>query len=94
MKNKKPCLQVIVSHERYSQQEREGSYSKRLVVSTCYIETKQYGWTANMEHIMKTQALHDTSTMGYMAKKQLELIMKPDHSIIDTKRDQKRKFLR
>ena len=55
--------------------------SNRLVSSPCCIVTSQYGWTANMERIMKAQALHDTSTMGYMAaKKHLEI--KPDHSIV------------
>ena len=59
--------------------------SKRLVSSPCCIVTSQYGWTANMERIMKAQALRDTSTMGYMAaKKQLEL--NPDHPIIETLR--------
>ena len=59
--------------------------SKRLVSSPCCIVTTQYGWTANMERIMKAQALRDTSTMGYMAaKKQLEL--NPDHPIIETLR--------
>merc|ERR1739842_93206 len=47
--------------------------------------TSQYGWTANMERIMKAQALRDTSTMGYMAaKKHLEI--NPDHSIVETLR--------
>uniref|UniRef100_A0ACB8ER39 Uncharacterized protein n=1 Tax=Sphaerodactylus townsendi TaxID=933632 RepID=A0ACB8ER39_9SAUR len=44
-----------------------------------------YGWTANMERIMKPQALRDNSTMGYMAaKKHLEI--NADHSIIETLR--------
>ncbi|XP_047472007.1 LOW QUALITY PROTEIN: heat shock protein HSP 90-alpha-like [Penaeus chinensis] len=59
--------------------------SNRLVTSPCCIVTSQYGWTANMERIMKAQALRDTFTMGYMAaKKHLEI--NPDHSIIETLR--------
>lgn len=59
--------------------------SNRLVESPCCIVTSQYGWTANMERIMKAQALRDTSTMGYMAaKKHLEI--NPDHSIMNTLR--------
>jgi molecular chaperone HtpG len=60
--------------------------SNRLVESPCCIVTSQYGWTANMERIMKAQALRDTSTMGYMAaKKHLEI--NPDHPIIETLRE-------
>jgi len=59
--------------------------SNRLVDSPCCIVTSQYGWTANMERIMKAQALRDSSTMGYMAaKKHLEI--NPDHSIIENLR--------
>jgi len=59
--------------------------SNRLVDSPCCIVTSQYGWTANMERIMKAQALRDSSTMGYMAaKKHLEV--NPDHSIIENLR--------
>ncbi|XP_014676198.1 PREDICTED: heat shock protein 83-like [Priapulus caudatus] len=57
--------------------------SNRLVSSPCCIVTSQYGWSANMERIMKAQALRDTSTMGYMAaKKHLEV--NPDHPIVET----------
>merc|ERR1712026_233104 len=60
--------------------------SNRLVNSPCCIVTSQYGWSANMERIMKAQALRDTSTLGYMAaKKHLEI--NPDHSIVNTLRE-------
>jgi molecular chaperone HtpG len=59
--------------------------SNRLVSSPCCIVTSQYGWSANMERIMKAQALRDTSTLGYMAaKKHLEV--NPDHPIVETLR--------
>jgi len=60
--------------------------SNRLVSSPCCIVTSEYGWSANMERIMKAQALRDSSTMGYMAaKKHLEI--NPDHPIMKTLRD-------
>lgn len=59
--------------------------SNRLVSSPCCIVTGNYGWTANMERIMKAQALRDASTMSYMvAKKNLEI--NPDHSIVEVLR--------
>jgi len=59
--------------------------SNRLVDSPCCIVTSTYGWTANMERIMKAQALRDSSTMGYMAgKKHMEI--NPNHPIIETLR--------
>jgi len=55
--------------------------SKRLETSPVCIVTAQHGWTANMERIMRAQALRDNSTMGYMAaKKHMEI--NPKHSII------------
>jgi len=57
--------------------------SNRLVKSPCCIVTSQYGWSANMERIMKAQALKDSSTMGYMAaKKNLEI--NADHPIVNS----------
>ncbi|KAL5293098.1 HSP90AB1.2 family protein [Megaselia abdita] len=60
--------------------------SNRLVDSPCCIVTSQYGWSANMERLMKAQALRDSTTAGYMAgKKHLEI--NPDHPIIDNLRE-------
>ena len=59
--------------------------SNRLVESPCFIVTSQYGWSANMERIMKAQALRDTSTHGYMAAKKHHEI-NPDHPIMESLR--------
>jgi len=55
--------------------------STRIQDSPCCLVTSEYGWSANMERIMKAQALADTSQHQFMSpKKTMEI--NPEHPII------------
>jgi molecular chaperone HtpG len=60
--------------------------SNRLANSPCVLVTGEYGWSANMERIMKAQALRSNNMgMGMSSKKTMEI--NPQHSIIKALRD-------
>merc|ERR1712151_38358 len=60
--------------------------SDRMVNSPCSLVTGEYGWSANMERIMRAQALRGNTMSKYMmAKKTMEL--NPQHPIVKSLKD-------
>ena len=60
--------------------------SNRLDSSPCVLVTSEYGWTANMQRIMKAQALCGNDNMGFMMNKKI-LEINPYNNIIKRIKD-------
>jgi len=55
--------------------------SKRLSSSPCVLVSGKFGWSANMERLMKAQTLGDTASLEFMRGRRI-LEINPDHPII------------
>ncbi|KNA16992.1 hypothetical protein SOVF_084100 [Spinacia oleracea] len=55
--------------------------SNRLSSSPCVLVSGKFGWSANMERLMKAQTLGDTSSLEFMRGRRI-LEINPDHPIV------------
>ncbi|GJP29455.1 hypothetical protein CLOM_g16713 [Closterium sp. NIES-68] len=60
--------------------------SERLASSPCVVVTSKYGWSANMERIMTSQALGDPTRQSYLKGRKI-LEVNPRHPIVRQLRD-------
>ncbi|XVE64787.1 hypothetical protein DITRI_Ditri07aG0129800 [Diplodiscus trichospermus] len=56
--------------------------SDKIVDSPCCLVTGEYGWTTNMERIMKAQTLRDNSMSSYISSKKI-MEINPDNGIME-----------
>ena len=69
-----------VMKEVLGRQGREGPVSRRSRLP-CVLVTGEYGWSANMERIMKAQALRDSSTSRRTSVERRRARVLPDHQV-------------
>jgi len=70
----------------YGEKVEKVTVSNRIATSPCVLVTSQWGWSANMERIMRAQAFSDAEKQAYMmSKKTMEI--NPRHPVIKDLKD-------
>jgi molecular chaperone HtpG len=72
--------------ETLSEKVEKVKVSQRLEDEPTCVVTSKFGWSANMERIMKAQALGDNRNMSFMQGKKI-LEINPKHSLIEKLKD-------
>jgi len=82
-KEKKSAFKDLVDwfKKTYGSAVHTVAVSQRLVSSPAMLAVSEYGWTGNMERIMKAQALNDAKAQSYNAPKKI-FEFNPYHPII------------
>ncbi|ETO00016.1 hypothetical protein RFI_37443, partial [Reticulomyxa filosa] len=86
---KKKTLRIIVAYESLTKKMKEILGHKvekvivvyRMVYLPCSLATRKYGWSANIERIIKAQALRDKSMTQYVQSK-ITIEIDPNHAIV------------
>ena len=89
MMNKKKLMELKAEFDPLTKLMKEvlgvkgekGIVCNRMEDSPCMPTMSDYGWSANMERIMKAQAMHDHSMTSYMVSRRT-MEAKPKHSIM------------
>lgn len=75
-----PCAR-LPSLQALGERVEKVTVSSRLLDSPCALVTSKFGWSANMERIMRSQALGDARAMEYMRGRKI-MEINPKHDII------------
>lgn len=72
---------LVFLKESLSDRIEKVTLTNRLLDSPCALVTSKFGWSANMERIMRSQAMGDNRAMEYMRGRKI-LEVNPNHEIV------------
>jgi HSP90 family molecular chaperone len=79
--NKQLADLLVFLKDALSDRIEKVTLTSRLLDSPCALVTSKFGWSANMERIMRSQAMGDSRAMDYMKGRKI-LEVNPEHEIV------------